>query len=581
MAGRHVLILGGTQPSARVILSASTIAEDAAGLDEIGTASVANGSGTYTWAITADPDSKFAIDESTGVLSLAELATLDYETATSHLVTIEADNGVDDPISRTFTISVTDVDEGAPTVSSFTPADNAVDVAISATSLFITFNEAIQFGTSVSVRLYKTDGDTLVQEWTEEDTETLIAGGDQLEAVLDNPLDAETDYYVQITAGSVEDMVGNAFAGIADETTWNFTTESEEATVPDAFEVGDWSIAAGDEQADVTISSLPADGGDTITDIEYRVDGGSPVSSGTDDTTGFTIPSLTNDQEYDVEIRAVNSVGAGTWSDAKAVTPTAASTWSPLDPSTPAVIWLDPSDLSSMWKERTGASATTAAEVDDVVGTVLNKGSAGGYAVADTDAARPILRQSGGRYYLEFDGTDDLLTLPIGTIGNNATLGIAMRDTAGSDGIYRSFAGITHVSSNVFTSPNTWVFSTGPGGLGDKVGIFRASSTTSIVVPHSRGVDLVYIAKQTGSGASTALSLEQNGGTPTTATIGSHIIGSASNNPFMLGRASNGSGSAVGVPYRMYGVAMAAADWTGDDLDAFRTYFGNKAGLSL
>lgn len=99
-------------PPPSIQLSALTIAEDAAGLDPVGTASVANGSGTYTWAITADPDSKFVIDETTGVLSLAELATLDYETATSHSVTIEADNGVDDPISRQFTISVTDVAEG-------------------------------------------------------------------------------------------------------------------------------------------------------------------------------------------------------------------------------------------------------------------------------------------------------------------------------------------------------------------------------------------------------------------------------------------------------------------------------------
>jgi len=92
-----------------------------------------------------------------------------------------------------------------------------------------------------------------------------------------------------------------------------------EPTVPDAFEVGDWSIAPGDEEADVTINALPDDGGAAITDIEYRLDGGSWVSSG--GTTSFTITGLTNDEEYDVELRGVNSVGAGDWSDTKQVTP--------------------------------------------------------------------------------------------------------------------------------------------------------------------------------------------------------------------------------------------------------------------
>jgi hypothetical protein len=101
-------------PSApAVIISASDIAEDALVGDLVGTLSVVNGSGSYTFTITADPDSKFAIDGD--ALELAD--TLDYETATSHSVTVQADNGVDDPITRTFTITVTDVSEGAGAAS--------------------------------------------------------------------------------------------------------------------------------------------------------------------------------------------------------------------------------------------------------------------------------------------------------------------------------------------------------------------------------------------------------------------------------------------------------------------------------
>lgn len=99
-------------------------------------------------------------------------------------------------------------------------------------------------------------------------------------------------------------------------------TDVVEDTVPDAFEAGDWSIAPGDEEADVTIDSLPADGGDTITDVEYRVDGGSPESCGS--TSSCTVSGLVNGVEVGVQLRAVNGVGAGAWGDTKQVTPVGA-----------------------------------------------------------------------------------------------------------------------------------------------------------------------------------------------------------------------------------------------------------------
>ena len=90
-----------------IVLSATSIAESATSGSVVGALSVTGGSGSYTFSITADPDNKFAIDGS----NLETDAALDYETATSHSVTIEADNGVDTPISRTFTITVTNVEE--------------------------------------------------------------------------------------------------------------------------------------------------------------------------------------------------------------------------------------------------------------------------------------------------------------------------------------------------------------------------------------------------------------------------------------------------------------------------------------
>lgn len=73
---------------------------------------------------------------------------------------------------------------------------------------------------------------------------------------------------------------------------------------------------------------------------------------------------------------------------------------------TPAMagVWVDPSDLSTMKVERTGAAATTPAVVDGPVGSMRNKGTVGGWFITDLDTRRPTLRSNGTLYWLEFDG---------------------------------------------------------------------------------------------------------------------------------------------------------------------------------
>jgi hypothetical protein len=104
----QVGVRGGGAVGAAIVISASSQAENTAIGTAIGTLSVIRGSGSYTFTKTVDADSAFTL---TGA-SLKNAIEFDYETATSHLVTISADNGVDTPITRVFTISVTDVVEG-------------------------------------------------------------------------------------------------------------------------------------------------------------------------------------------------------------------------------------------------------------------------------------------------------------------------------------------------------------------------------------------------------------------------------------------------------------------------------------
>lgn len=68
--------------------------------------------------------------------------------------------------------------------------------------------------------------------------------------------------------------------------------------------------------------------------------------------------------------------------------------------------WYDLLDPAGMYQDDTG---TTAAVLDGVVGYVPDKSGHGQHITQANAAARPILRQASGQYYLEFGGSDDSL----------------------------------------------------------------------------------------------------------------------------------------------------------------------------
>jgi hypothetical protein len=87
-------------------------------------------------------------------------------------------------------------------------------------------------------------------------------------------------------------------------------------TVPGPFDVADWGLSNSGGDVSLNIITLPDNGGAALTDIDYRVNGGAAVSLG-ETTTGSYI--ITADEGDDIEIRAVNVIGAGAWSDTKVV----------------------------------------------------------------------------------------------------------------------------------------------------------------------------------------------------------------------------------------------------------------------
>ena len=128
--------------------TANTVAEDAIVGTTVGITALAtdaDGTDTVTYSLSDDAGGLFTIDANTGVITVAN--ALDYETATSHSVTVLATSSDTSTSSQAFTINVTDVNEFA--VGAVTDSNAAAD----------TVAEDAIVGTTVGITALATDAD--------------------------------------------------------------------------------------------------------------------------------------------------------------------------------------------------------------------------------------------------------------------------------------------------------------------------------------------------------------------------------------------------------------------------------------
>jgi ABC-type uncharacterized transport system auxiliary subunit len=131
--------------------------ENAADNASVGTVLASDGdAGTSfsSWTITAgNDDGIFAINTSTGAITVADKTNLDYETTTSYTLSLTVSDGTNTSAVRTLIINITDINDVKPLITSHEPIEIAVN---------------IDNGTVVGM-LQATDGDvseTTFQQWT-------------------------------------------------------------------------------------------------------------------------------------------------------------------------------------------------------------------------------------------------------------------------------------------------------------------------------------------------------------------------------------------------------------------------------
>ena len=215
-------------------LTSSTPTDDATGVaitDNIVltfSENVQAGSGNIVISDGASDTRTIAIGDAQVSISGATVTinpTADLNSSTSYYVQV-ASTAIEDTsgnayagISNTTTLNFTTADTVVPTLTSSTPTDDATGVAIT-DNIVLTFSENVQAG---SGNIVISDGAS--------DTRTIAIGDAQVSisgaTVTINPtadLNSSTSYYVQVASTAIEDTSGNAYAGISNTTTLNFTT---------------------------------------------------------------------------------------------------------------------------------------------------------------------------------------------------------------------------------------------------------------------------------------------------------------------------------------------------------------------
>jgi methionine-rich copper-binding protein CopC len=124
---------------------------------------------------------------------------------------------------------VTPADTTPPALSSSTPSDNATGVLLSS-NIVLNFNESVRLGTMGNIVITNAVDINDTRTISVTDTTQVSVLGSTLTINPSNDLKAGYDYNVKFASGVVTDLAGNAFAGISDATTLNFTTVTNGTT---------------------------------------------------------------------------------------------------------------------------------------------------------------------------------------------------------------------------------------------------------------------------------------------------------------------------------------------------------------
>ena len=304
-----------TNDNAPIITAAQSfsIDENSANGSAIGTVVATDADASPTtyqdWTITSgNTNAAFAIDSSSGELSIAASSQLDHESTASYTLELSVSDGVNTASTETLSINVNDVNDNAPIIAA-------------AQSFSIDENSAN--GTAIGT-VVATDADTsptTYQDWTitSGNTEAAFAidsSSGELSVATSSELDYEStsSYTLEL---SVSDGVNSASA---ETLSINLSNVNEQPSFTSAATA---SANENDSSFAYTASAIDVDAGDSLA---YSISGGADAASFTFNLSGASLgfiaaanyesPADSNqDNIYEVELQVTDAGGLSDYLD--------------------------------------------------------------------------------------------------------------------------------------------------------------------------------------------------------------------------------------------------------------------------
>lgn len=241
----------------------------------------------------------------------AEFSIILAATTPTTAITYSGKGNTFDPGDPSLKLSVnqtTGIDNTLPTVAAFTPADGFSGFPLSS-NLSIRFNELVQRGASGTISIFNTSGNVLVEAINVTSSQVTVSNAT---VTIDptSPLVSGNTYYVQVSAGAIEDVSGNAYAGFTDTTTWDFTTSQPPITALGPFNISE-NARAGTVVGDLNPAIIGNEG------VKYTILGGSGGSTMIKATPGagyLVDPVWTVGDTFQGATGALNATSAGNFS---------------------------------------------------------------------------------------------------------------------------------------------------------------------------------------------------------------------------------------------------------------------------
>ena len=326
-----------------------SIDENSANATSVGTVTATDGDATATtyqdWKITGgNTNNAFAIDPSTGEITVATSSQLDTETTPSYTITLTVSDGVNISSAETVTINVNDLNDNAPVITasqSFSVDENSANgvsvgtvVATDADTTATTYqNWTITGGnTNNAFAINDSTGELTVNTSSELDTETTPSYS--LSITVSDGANTSSAETVTINVNDLNDnapVITASQSFSVDENSANATSVGTVAATDGdatATTYQDWTITAGNTNNAFAIN--PSTGEITVNDSSELDTETTPsytlsitVSDGANTSSAETVtinvndlndnaPVITASQSFGVNENSVNATSVGT-----------------------------------------------------------------------------------------------------------------------------------------------------------------------------------------------------------------------------------------------------------------------------